>query len=84
MDSLKEKRILIDAIDSQIIDLLQRRFQVVSEIKEIKKANNIQILDSSREKTILDNILSKCDNKHGDNIAEIYKTIMNESKKNQH
>ena len=56
MDSLKEKRILIDTIDTNIIDLLKRRFQVVSEIKTIKEKNNIPVLDSSRENKILDGI----------------------------
>jgi monofunctional chorismate mutase len=83
MDSLKEKRILIDTIDTNIIDLLKRRFQVVSEIKTIKEKINIPVLDSGRENKILDGICLKCGNENSEHIVEIYKTIMGESKKHQ-
>lgn len=70
----------IDLIDDKIIELLIKRFQIVLDIKEYKENHNLPILDTNREQAII----SKINNLNfDDNIIEIYKVIMQESKKIQ-
>lgn len=70
----------IDLIDGKIIELLIKRFQIVLDIKEYKENHNLPILDTNREQAII----SKINNLNfDDNIIEIYKVIMQESKKIQ-
>lgn len=49
----------INEIDEELTALFLKRLQIVSEIGEYKKANNLQILDISREKQIIDKYLAK-------------------------
>ena len=55
-ESLNALRSRIDALDSQIIDLLNARARVVQEIGKIKQLTNAPIYAPDREKEILDRI----------------------------
>lgn len=50
---LKEARKKIDETDSKIIELVVKRFNLVKEVAEYKKANNLPIRDLNREKEVL-------------------------------
>lgn len=77
MDQIKIYRDKIDKIDNQIMQLLEERFNIVLEIKTYKQQQNIAIFDPSREQQIL----NKCQNyKFNNEITNIYKHILNESK----
>lgn len=56
MDELKHFRNQIDEIDNQLINLLFQRFQIVKQIWEFKKQNNIPPLQPWRRKEVLKNI----------------------------
>ena len=75
LDILRKK---IDDIDHEIVKLLEKRMDISKEIKTVKIHKNISVLDSNREKEILDRIF--CNEKYAQGIAEIYKVIMNVSK----
>ena len=49
---LEKQRAEIDAIDREIVELFERRMQVVVDVARIKKVNGIAILDASREKEV--------------------------------
>lgn len=81
---LTKQRNQIDDIDKQIMTLLIERFALASEVAIIKQVNKIATLDSSRELIILDKIESlDCSVDVKLAIQEIYKTMMNESKRIQ-
>ena len=77
MDKLLTSRNQIDIIDTQIMDLLDKRYDIAIEIGNIKKENKTQVLDSNREEIVLEKT-SKL--RHSLAIANVYKSIMDESK----
>lgn len=72
----------IDKIDSEITKLLEKRFEICSEIGDFKSKNNIETEDKSREKEIFEKI-ERTDLKYRDNIKEVESKILLESKKIQ-
>ena len=69
----------IDLIDNQIIQLLDQRLELVKEIGIYKKERKIEVLDSKRERIIIDKINSM-DIKNKTQIIEIYLCMMKISK----
>ena len=69
----------IDKIDSEIARLLEKRFEICSEIGDFKTKNNIETEDKSREKEIIEKI-ERTDLKYRDNIKEVESKILLESK----
>jgi chorismate mutase len=63
LSDLREK---IDVIDYQLIDMLEHRFRLVDEIGNLKKDNNVTILQLDRWKTIVESRLNYA---HPDNIS---------------
>lgn len=72
----------IDKIDSEIAGLLEKRFEICSEIGDFKSKNNIETEDKSREKEIFEKI-EQTNLKYRDNIKEVESKILLESKKIQ-
>ena len=62
MKTLEESRIEIDEIDNKIIELYEKRMQVVKEVINYKIENNIPILDANRESSMLSKNLKKINN----------------------
>ncbi len=83
MSNLEKLRSEIDEIDEKIISLLGQRMEIAKEVAFIKKEENIKVLNSNREKEILDNIQKKVKRNLGEYIKEIYISIMTQSKKYQ-
>jgi len=77
-NEIKKLREQIDAVDTEIVKLLNRRIEIVLRISEQKAVNNIPVEDISRE----EEVISKLD--HGDLsdrfLRDIYKVIFNYSK----
>ena len=59
MKTLEESRIEIDEIDNKIIELYEKRMQVVKDVVQYKIENNIPILDANRESSMLSKNLKK-------------------------
>jgi chorismate mutase/prephenate dehydratase len=81
---MEEFRSRIDKLDNQIMELLIDRLNVVKEIGEYKKENNIPVYDKSRE----DKIYQKIEDYflldgHRLFLKSIYNKIMEETKKVQ-
>lgn len=77
---LQKYRMMIDEVDHQIIDLLQMRFDVVTEIGKVKQRKGIPILDAAREQQKLEALTSLCAEEKRAYVAEILKKIMEESR----
>lgn len=54
LDSLKKHRDLLDQLDKQIMDLLEKRFMVTNEIGEIKAREALLVENKDREAIILE------------------------------
>lgn len=57
--SLEELREKIDALDDQIVDLLGERFRLILEVSNLKKEQNLEVYQSSREQEILVRVLER-------------------------
>lgn len=77
MEKIEEYRNKIDEIDSKIIDLLNARAEISFEVKKIKLANDIPILDKSREERIHSLIKSKSNGLlKDDDLERIYVLLL--------
>lgn len=43
----------IDSIDKELVQLIEKRFNLVLQVGNFKKANNIPVLDENREELVL-------------------------------
>lgn len=66
MNELDEERKEIDALDAQMTELFEKRFEAVRKILEYKKQHHMEVLDASREQVILDRNAEKLQNKELD------------------
>lgn len=74
MEKLETLRNKLDLIDLEIIKLYEERMEIVKEVTNFKKINNLPILDSSRESKMLANNLSKIKNEE---FKKYYQDILN-------
>ena len=75
MLDIVELRNQIDKIDDEILDLFLKRLECVQSIGKIKKTYSLDILDKSREKTILKRLTEKSD-KYRREISNLFLTII--------
>ena len=73
MKKLENCRVLIDNIDNLIIELYEKRMDVVKEVIKHKIENNIPITDSNRESSMLENNLKKIKNEE---YKKYYKDVL--------
>jgi len=77
---LKEYRKLIDQIDSEIIELLNKRGITVSKIGEIKKLLNLEVFQPEREREILERTKSQSKILKPESVKAIWKEILSASR----
>lgn len=85
MRDLLELRDEIDQIDSQIVDLYERRMAISEEVAEYKIAVGKKVFDKQREVSKLETLSRKGTTpflKHG--IRELFEQIMSMSRKRQY
>lgn len=81
LDQLQQLRSEIDVIDNHLIDTLAERMKVAEQIGEVKKSQNVSVLQDARWGEILDKMITVGE-KAGlskDFIESIYKAIHEES-----
>ncbi len=81
MDNVETLREKIDQIDSEILTLFAKRFSLVAQIGVYKKAQNMPIINTDREKRKIE-ALAKKGNTQGISknfIENIWQTIFAES-----
>ncbi|MGY3766981.1 chorismate mutase [Vagococcus vulneris] len=81
---LKDQRDKIDAIDLELVRLLERRYSCVAEIIEKKKKHQLPILDEEREIEVIQKIKNGVTvSEYEDPIVESMQMIMDISKSYQ-
>ena len=79
--NLEELRTQIDAIDSQLTQLLENLMALVLQIAEHKKVNGAAIQDNSREQVVLEKVARRVQNPvYVDSIVNTYKDILKNSR----
>lgn len=85
MATLEELRNMLDQIDSQIVELYQKRMDVCEQVGEYKVQAGRKVYDRQREKEKLADVMSRVEgefNKKG--IRELYEQLMSMSRKLQY
>ena len=85
MAALEELRERLDEIDSQIVDLYEKRMEVCEKVGEYKVKSGRKVFDRQREREKLADVASKVTddfNKKG--IQELYQQLMSISRKLQY
>lgn len=78
---LEKLRIEIDKIDKEIVELFERRMNVVTRVSEYKTKNNIPVLDSVREAEVIEkNIRYLKNNELSPYLKSFYISLMDISK----
>ena len=80
LDELTLLRNKLDIIDKKIISLLEKRFDVVLDVKEFKKKNDLLVLDSNRESAILKRLSSQSKTLDEDFVNNLYSLIFDYSR----
>ncbi len=83
VDPLTPLRGEITAIDESIVELLEKRFEVVEEIAEIKQEKGIKVLDQKREEELLYKLKSSVKDTDEEMIESIYERILAVSREKQ-
>ena len=84
MKDLLECRREIDEIDEQMIKLFEKRMAVAKDVVSYKKAHDMEIFQSAREKEVIKKNLARLNHKELEKYAEIFvSNMMNISKSYQ-
>ncbi|MCB0415497.1 MAG: chorismate mutase [Bdellovibrionales bacterium] len=75
MKDLKYLRSEIDEVDSQLKDLLIRRYEILQAIRDTKKRNQLEPHDPLREKQVLKNFALEENQDQNDYLNSIAKVI---------
>lgn len=59
LEKLNNQRREIDTIDDQMLQLLEKRLEIVKKIAEVKSREGFPIRDTNREQAILDSVAIK-------------------------
>ncbi|MCW6652547.1 chorismate mutase [Aerococcaceae bacterium NML191292] len=81
---LSVQRTKIDAIDRELVRLLEARMQVVEEVARIKREHRLPVLDVAREAQVIERVTGYLeDSRYADMVAELYTHLMRLSKEHQ-
>lgn len=53
MNKLEEARLIINEVDSKMVELFKERMKVAKMVAEYKKENNLPVLDKAREEALI-------------------------------
>lgn len=81
--NLSSQRKQIDAIDTQITELLCRRLDIAAEIAMEKAAHGAPMFDAAREEAIISRLSALATAEKAPHIRKIYAAILSESKARQ-
>jgi chorismate mutase/prephenate dehydratase len=81
---LEEGRRIIDAIDTEILILLNRRAHISSRLGRLKKNAGLPILDQAREDNVISRIVRENEGEIADQaLVGIFREILRESRRIQ-
>ena len=82
-NKIRELRDEIDSLDDKIVELLEKRSLISKKIGEIKQSTGKEVLDSQREKEIIDRLALKTKILNKVSLHLIFKNIFKISRKIQ-
>ena len=82
-NKIRELRDEIDSLDDKIVELLEKRSLISKNIGEIKQSTGKEVLDSQREKEIIDRLALKTKIFNKVSLHLIFKNIFKISRKIQ-
>ena len=80
---LKDLRNEIDAIDEELVKLFCQRMDVAACVANFKKANNLPVLDASREEAKILDVMGKATPEMAEYVRQLYKTLFELSRNYQ-
>ena len=81
---LSELRNQIDAIDRELVELFKRRMNVSAGVAEYKRQTGMSVLDSSRERALLEKVSELSGEEFEEYTRTLYATILDLSRSYQH
>lgn len=86
LNELQVLRTKIDVVDNQLIEMLGKRMQIADQIGQLKKVNNVAILQTERWNNVLEKMVKLGDEKNlsKEFIMKLLKAIHEESIQHQH
>jgi chorismate mutase/prephenate dehydratase len=80
-EEISALRLKIDGIDAKLTALFEQRMDAVAEVARVKSAYGKEVLDSAREREVLERAVSRLDNKgYSEQIKAFFRSIMDISK----
>ena len=73
----------IDEIDSQMVELYRQRMEAVSEIGAYKRAHNLPIYDSERQRNLLNKVGEQAGEEYEGGVRALFQTMMELSRSYQ-
>ncbi len=80
---ISELRTQIDGIDKQLVDLYCRRMDTAREIGRYKRENNLPVLDTERERNLLNKVAEQAGEENEQGIRAMYQLLMDHSRLRQ-
>ena len=81
---LSELRNQIDEIDTELVDLFKRRMNVSAQVAEYKRQTGMNVLDTSRERALLNKVSELSGEEYEEYTRTLYSTILDLSRSYQH
>ena len=81
--SIENLRNEIDAVDSQLVSLFEKRMEIAGRIAEYKKENSLPVFDKSREEEVLKKLADRSDEEMKDYVVSLYERIFELSRSYQ-
>ena len=79
--NLDDIRSDIDTLDAQLVQLLEARMTLVSQVATFRKMTGGRVLDNSRELVILDRVASQVENlDYAETVVNTFKDILKNSR----
>lgn len=79
--NLTDTRKAIDVLDNDLVALLEKRMQLVSEVVAYKKATGKAVFDKEREEAILEKVTARVTNKDFEEaVVATFSDIMKQSR----
>ena len=78
---MTELREQIDEIDNQIIELFRKRMEIVGDVAEYKKNNNMPVFHRGREREIINRVTKLAPSEMQVYTKTLYNTLFTKSRK---
>ena len=82
-EQLEELRSRINKTDDELVRIFSERLKIAEEVANIKKAENLPIVDTARERDVINRLTKEKDDVMAGNIKILYTTIFDLSRSHQ-